>query len=119
MTADLVAPAPARATIPVPGLDLAATHAALREEIEEAVLRVLRSGHYILGPEVEAFEAEFAAYTGARHAIGVANGLDALRLAFALAGLLAVGALFLSGRIPDVPPGAAVQAPDKQPVADG
>ena len=45
--------------------------------------------------------------------------LDALRLAFALAGLLAVGALFLSGRIPDVPPGAAVQAPDKQPVADG
>ena len=71
------------AAIPVPGLDLAAAHAALAEEIEAAVLRVLRSGHYILGPEVEAFEAEFAAYAGARHAIGVGNGLDALRLALA------------------------------------
>ncbi len=67
--------------IPVPGLDLAAAHAELADEIEEAVLRVLRSGHYILGPEVEAFEAAYAAYIGVRHCIGLANGLDALRIA--------------------------------------
>lgn len=75
------------AAIPVPGLDLAAAHAALATEIEEAVLRVLRSGHYILGPEVEAFEAEFAAYTGARHCVGVGNGLDALRLVLGALGI--------------------------------
>jgi dTDP-4-amino-4,6-dideoxygalactose transaminase len=90
MAADLRAAPPGVAgpvTIPVPGLDLAAAHAALADEIESAVLRVLRSGHYILGPEVEAFEAEFAASTGARHAIGVANGLDALRLTLVALGV--------------------------------
>ena len=46
--------------IPVPGLDLAATHRALADEIEPAVLAVLRSGHYILGPEVQAFETAFS-----------------------------------------------------------
>jgi dTDP-4-amino-4,6-dideoxygalactose transaminase len=50
-------------------------------EIEEAVLKVLRSNRYILGPEVEALEWEFAAYIGTTHAIGVANGTDALELA--------------------------------------
>ena len=73
--------------IPVPGLDLAATHRALADEIEPAVLAVLRSGHYILGPEVEAFETAFAAHVGARHCIGVGNGLDALRLALEALGI--------------------------------
>ena len=50
-------------------------------EIEAAVSRVLRSNRYILGPEVEALEHEFADYIGTRHAIGVANGTDALELA--------------------------------------
>jgi len=50
-------------------------------EIEAAVLRVLRSNRYILGTEVEALEQEFAAYIGTSHAIGVANGTDALELA--------------------------------------
>ena len=50
------------------------------DELEEAALRVVRSGWYILGPEVEAFEAEFAAYCGTRHCVGVANGLEALEL---------------------------------------
>jgi dTDP-4-amino-4,6-dideoxygalactose transaminase len=50
-------------------------------EIEDAVLRVLRSNRYILGPEVDALESEFAAYIGTTHAIGVANGTDALELA--------------------------------------
>lgn len=50
-------------------------------EIEAAVSRVLRSNRYILGPEVEALEQEFADYIGTSHAIGVANGTDALELA--------------------------------------
>ncbi|WP_314620297.1 DegT/DnrJ/EryC1/StrS family aminotransferase [uncultured Selenomonas sp.] len=49
-------------------------------EYENAALRVLRSGYYVLGPEVEAFEQDFAAYTGAKYAVGVNSGLDALRL---------------------------------------
>jgi dTDP-4-amino-4,6-dideoxygalactose transaminase len=65
----------------VPFLDLRAAYLELKPEIDAAVARVLDSGHYILGPEVEAFEAEWAAYCEARHAIGVANGLDALHLA--------------------------------------
>jgi dTDP-3-amino-3,4,6-trideoxy-alpha-D-glucose transaminase len=64
----------------IPLLDLKALNAPFESEIDEAVLRVARSGRYILGPEVEAFEAEWAAYCGTAHCVGVANGLDALRL---------------------------------------
>ena len=70
----------------VPFLDVLAGYEELRTEIDEAVARVLASGRYILGPEVEAFEEAFAAYCAADHCIGVGNGLDALHLA-----LLAVG----------------------------
>ncbi|MBE6096682.1 MAG: DegT/DnrJ/EryC1/StrS family aminotransferase [Schwartzia succinivorans] len=56
-------------------------------EYEEAALRVLRSGWYILGPELEAFEKEFADYVGAKHCIGVASGLDALTLAVRALGI--------------------------------
>lgn len=62
-------------------LDISAGYRELREEIDEAVRRVLESGWYILGPEVDAFEAAFATYCEVSHAIGVANGLDALHLA--------------------------------------
>jgi dTDP-4-amino-4,6-dideoxygalactose transaminase len=65
----------------VPQLDLAAQHAAMREELMQAVERVLTSGRYILGPEVDALERELAAYTGARYAIACASGTDALLLA--------------------------------------
>ena len=65
----------------IPFLDLKAPHVELRSEIDTAIARVLESGWYILGPEVDAFEAEFAAYCQADHAIGLANGLDALHLA--------------------------------------
>ena len=51
-----------------------------QEEYEAAALRVLRSGWYVLGPEVEAFEQEFADYTGRRYCVGVNSGLDALTL---------------------------------------
>lgn len=62
-------------------LDLGAAYHELKDEIDAAVSRVHESGWYILGPEVEAFEAEWAEYCGARRAVGVANGLDALSLA--------------------------------------
>lgn len=56
-------------------------------EYEQKALEVLRSGWYVLGREVEAFEAEFAAYIGAKHCVGLASGLDALKLSFELLGL--------------------------------
>lgn len=65
----------------VPFLSLQAATEELRREIDEAISRVVGSGHYIGGPEVESFEAEFAGFVGARHCIGVGNGLDALTLA--------------------------------------
>ena len=61
-------------------LDLGAGIAELRDELDTAYARVLDRGRYILGPEVEAFEAEFAAFCGTKHCVGVGNGLDALRL---------------------------------------
>lgn len=61
--------------------DPAREHARYQEEIEAAALRVLRSGGYILGPEVEAFQGEFAAFCGARAAVGVSNGSDAIVVA--------------------------------------
>ncbi len=65
----------------VPFLDPGAAYRELREEIDDAIARVAASGWYILGPEVDAFEAEFAAYCEASHCISVGNGLDALHLA--------------------------------------
>ncbi len=65
----------------VPFLDMASAQAELHDELIEAMERVLRRGVLILGPEVEAFEAEFADYCGCRHCIGVGNGFDALKLA--------------------------------------
>jgi len=65
----------------IPFLDLGAAYRELRTEIDGAIHRVLNSGWYILGPEVDAFEAEWAAYCEADHAVGLANGLDALILA--------------------------------------
>ncbi|MCB1331091.1 MAG: DegT/DnrJ/EryC1/StrS family aminotransferase [Maritimibacter sp.] len=64
----------------IPFMDLRAAYLELKDEIDAAVARVLDSGWYILGAEVEAFEAEWAAYCRAEHAVGVANGLDALIL---------------------------------------
>ena len=65
----------------IPFLDLGAAYRELKPEIDAAVSRVLDSGWYVLGPEVEAFEAEWATYCEAEHAVGLANGLDALILA--------------------------------------
>lgn len=65
----------------VPFLDLAAAYAELQTELEPALLTSLRSGWYIGGETVEAFESDFAAYTHTANCVGVANGLEALRLA--------------------------------------
>jgi dTDP-4-amino-4,6-dideoxygalactose transaminase len=62
-------------------LDIKAAYLELQSEIDAAMQRVLHSGWYILGEEVEAFEQEYATYCGAAHCVGVANGLDALHLA--------------------------------------
>lgn len=59
---------------------LARSNAGFMAELEAAATRVIRSGWYVLGQEVTAFESEFAQYVGAKHCIGVANGLDALIL---------------------------------------
>lgn len=64
----------------VPFLDLKASYLELQDEIDAACRRVLESGWYILGGEVEAFEQEFAAFCEVAHCIGVGNGLDALHL---------------------------------------
>jgi dTDP-3-amino-3,4,6-trideoxy-alpha-D-glucose transaminase len=64
----------------VPFLDVPAAYDELRDELDDAARRVMASGQYILGPDVNAFEEEFAAYCDVDHAIGVGSGLDALRL---------------------------------------
>ena len=64
----------------VPFLELKPTYDELRSELDEAYHRVMDSGWYLLGKELEAFESEFAAYCGVRHCVGLGNGLDALHL---------------------------------------
>ena len=100
-----------------------------REEIEGAVRRVLESGRYILGSEVEAFETEFAAWLGIREAVGVGSGTEALHLALRCLGIGAgdlvatvahtavatVAAIELSGALPvfvDVDPLTMTLSPD-------
>jgi dTDP-4-amino-4,6-dideoxygalactose transaminase len=71
----------------IPFNDLKPLHGLLAGELEAAVLRVLGSGWYILGPELEAFERAFAGYHGMAHAVGVANGTDAIELALRALGV--------------------------------
>jgi dTDP-4-amino-4,6-dideoxygalactose transaminase len=71
----------------IPIVDLAAEYAEIGEALEEAVLRTLRSGRYILGPETEACEAELAGFVGVRHAVGVGSGTEALQLALEACGV--------------------------------
>ena len=71
----------------VPFNDLRPQYAAIRAEIDAAVAGVLARGWFVLGPEVEAFESEFAAYCDARHAVGVGSGTEALHLALLACGV--------------------------------
>src|SRR5438270_4774681 len=71
----------------VPFLDLKAQYRELQEQLDAAYHRVAESGRFILGPEVEQFESEFAAYCGAEHCVGAGNGPDALHLILRAAGI--------------------------------
>jgi len=71
----------------VPMLDLVAEHAPYRAELQSAFDRVLDSGRFVLGPEVEAFEREIGAWIGTPYAIGISNGSDALLLALQAVGV--------------------------------
>lgn len=71
----------------IPYLDLKAQYRSIQPEVDAAVLGVLASTEYVLGSEVSAFEAEFAAYSGAAHGIGVNSGTSALHLALLAAGV--------------------------------
>jgi len=71
----------------VPLLDLTRYNDEVMDEFREAFERVLQSGHYILGQEVEAFEKECAEYIGVKHAIGISSGTDALLLALMALGI--------------------------------
>ncbi|MGA2753422.1 MAG: DegT/DnrJ/EryC1/StrS family aminotransferase [Terracidiphilus sp.] len=67
--------------------DVKAAHVAIASELDAAIQRVLRSGRFILGQELETFEAEFAAYCGVKHCVGVASGTEALQLALLACGI--------------------------------
>jgi len=71
----------------IPLVNLKRQHEALRQEIRSAMDRVVDTGDFILGREVTAFEEEFAGYCGAKHCIGVGNGLDALTIAMKAIGV--------------------------------
>jgi dTDP-4-amino-4,6-dideoxygalactose transaminase len=73
--------------MPVPMVDLHVQYEAIREEINSAVLGVIHSSHFILGPQVKALEEEIAHYHGVKHAVAVASGTDALHLALIAAGI--------------------------------
>lgn len=73
--------------MPVPLLDVNAQNHPLEAELTEAFRRVFRSGMFIMGPEVEAFERDLEALTGARHALGVSSGTDAILLALMALGI--------------------------------
>ncbi len=71
----------------IPFIDLQAQYQHLKAEIDAAVAQVLASGRFVLGPELEAFEAEFATYCQTRYAVGVNSGTSALHLALLAAGI--------------------------------
>lgn len=71
----------------VPMLDMKAQYAALKQEVDAAVGRVLEAQHFRGGPEVDSFEKELAEFAGTQHALGVASGTDALLILFKAAGI--------------------------------
>src|SRR5262245_8637572 len=72
---------------PIPFMDLVSPHRELEAELVEAFRQALRSAAFVGGPEVEAFEREFAAYCGTAYCVGVANGTDAVRFALLASGI--------------------------------
>jgi dTDP-3-amino-3,4,6-trideoxy-alpha-D-glucose transaminase len=98
-----------------PVIDLARRTASLQPDLGEAIDRVVRSGRYLLGPETEAFEAEFAAFCGRRNAVAVASGTEALRLVLRALGI-GPGDEVIVPAFTAVPTAAAVCATGAVPV---
>jgi dTDP-4-amino-4,6-dideoxygalactose transaminase len=73
--------------VSIPFVDLRPMHDALRDELDAALKRVIAASSYVLGPEVEAFEHEFATFCGARHCVGVGNGMQAIELVLRALGI--------------------------------
>lgn len=71
----------------IPMVDMTRGYASIAKEIEEAIKKVIEKSHFILGEEVMEFEKDFATLTGAKHAISVASGTDALRIAIMASGI--------------------------------
>jgi len=99
----------------IPAFDYRPQYEAHRDEIDAAISRVLSSGRLILGPEGEAFEREFADYVGARHAVGTANGTDALFLALRALDI-GPGDEVITVANAGVPPVAAIRSAGATPV---
>lgn len=99
----------------VPVVDLARRYARLGPELRPAIERVMASGWVLLGPELEAFETEFAAFTSHRHCVGVGSGTDALRLSLVALGIGPGDEVVVPG-FTAVPTAAAVCAAGATPV---
>jgi dTDP-4-amino-4,6-dideoxygalactose transaminase len=99
----------------VPIFDLKAQYASLKPELDDAALRVMGSGWFIQGQEHNAFEAEFAAYCEARHAIGVANGTDAIRIGLQALGVARGDEVITVANV-GMPPVAAIKEAGATPV---
>ena len=72
----------------IPAEDVKRQYLLIENELHQAIDRVLPTGRYVLGPELAAFEREFAVFCGTRYAIGVSNGTDALQLALLACGIV-------------------------------
>ncbi|HJZ49910.1 MAG TPA: DegT/DnrJ/EryC1/StrS family aminotransferase [Roseiflexaceae bacterium] len=94
----------------VPFGDLKRQYESIQAELDEAAARVLRSGWYILGPEVRAFEAEFAAFCNVGHAVGVGNGTEALYLSLIALGIGAGDEVITVANAADYEPLTILQA---------
>jgi dTDP-4-amino-4,6-dideoxygalactose transaminase len=99
----------------VPFLDLHRQTVALRAELDPAIAAVIESGRFLMGAQLDAFEAEFAAFCSAAHCVGVASGTDALALALRAAGLGA-GDEVITPALTCVPTVAAIVAVGARPV---
>jgi len=71
----------------IPLVDLAWQHARVADDVSEGLARAIAANAFVLGPDVEAFEREFAEFIGVRHCVGVANGTDAIELSLRAAGI--------------------------------
>jgi dTDP-3-amino-3,4,6-trideoxy-alpha-D-glucose transaminase len=111
----VTADAPESRLTRIPVVDLARRAASLEPELVEAVTRVVRSGIYLFGPQLDAFQRELAATTGRGHAVGVSSGTDALRLALVALGV-GPGDEVLVPAFTAVPTAAAVCATGAAPV---